>query len=252
MTLDLLPVRKLGRKAVKTDSRTLKRARYLTPLLPPAPPSRDWTGGVTSFGEMLNDTLGDCIIAAPGHAIQVWSLNAKSIETTVTDNDILLAYEAWCGYNPSDPSTDQGGVILDVLTDWRKSNLAGHVLSAFASINIANIDEIRQAIDLFGGITIGLGLPNTAQNQTSWSVIKNGGYDATRNSWGGHCVFVTGYDQGGFECITWGQTMWFTLNFWKCYADEAYALLSPDWFNNKITPSGFNLQQMTSDLAGIR
>src|SRR6266700_2460889 len=54
---------KLGRKAIKTDSRTLALGNYLKPSLPPPPPAKDWTCGVTEWGMMGNDKLGDCTIA---------------------------------------------------------------------------------------------------------------------------------------------------------------------------------------------
>ncbi len=70
---------KLGRKAIKTDTRTLALGRYLTPSLPPPPAAQDWTKGITAWGMMLNgpepsepqfpDGLGDCTIAGCGHAI---------------------------------------------------------------------------------------------------------------------------------------------------------------------------------------
>lgn len=87
---------KLGRKAVKTDSRSIKLTRYLTPGFT-NPISVDWTKGVTSFGQMLNDKLGCCTISGCGHQEQIWSLNTGS-EITVTDSVILGAYEAWDGY----------------------------------------------------------------------------------------------------------------------------------------------------------
>ncbi|MGA2890321.1 MAG: hypothetical protein ABSE51_19935 [Terracidiphilus sp.] len=243
-------IRPLGRKAVKTDSRTLRLARYLTTALPPPPPSADWTKGITAWGIMLNDTLGDCTIAGAGHAIQVWSANAGS-ETTVTDSDIETAYEQWDGYDPSDPSTDQGGVELDVLNDWRKSGLAGHKLLAFAAANQANLDEIRQAIALFGGVYIGVSLPLTAQGQAEWIIAPdNGSGNAAAGSWGGHCVFVVGYDETTFTCISWGQLIKITLPFWQAYCDEAYALIGADWINTGgQAPSGLDASQLLGDLA---
>src|SRR5215469_3634016 len=76
---------KLGRKAIKTDSRTLALGNYLTPTLPPPPPAKDWTCGISDWGVMLNDKLGDCTIAGVGHAIQVWSA-CLGKEITVDDN----------------------------------------------------------------------------------------------------------------------------------------------------------------------
>ena len=142
---------KLGRKAIKTDTRTLRLARYLTSGLPAAPDAVDWTKGIKDFGMMLNSDLGDCTIAALGHAIQIWSTNIGT-ETTVADADILAAYEKWDGYNPSDPSTDQGGVELDVLTDFKRDGLAGHTLLAFADPFVNNLTEVRQSINVSGSL----------------------------------------------------------------------------------------------------
>lgn len=244
--------KKLGLKAVKTDSRTLKLARYMTPELPPAPLEKVWSSKVGTWGVMLNDTLGDCTIAGCAHAIQVWSAN-RYREITLPDSTILTAYENWCGYNPSDPASDQGGIELDVLNDWRQNGFAGHVLLGYADPSVANVDEVRQAINLFGGVYIGLSLPVTAQTQDVWYVTDPSLQgDAAPGSWGGHAVFVCDYNQNGFTCVTWGELMQMTKEFWNAYVVEAHALLSQDWFNATGAPNGFNLNQLTNDLAMIR
>jgi hypothetical protein len=241
---------KLGRKAVKTDSRTLRLARYLTPDLPAPPPAVDWTKGISDWGMMLNNSLGDCTCAACGHAVQVWSANAYH-EITPPDSAVLKAYQDWCGYNPNCPSSDAGGVELDVLTDWKNSSLDSHILLAFASVNHALTTEVQQAIALFGGVYIGVSLPLTAQSQDVWDVVSAGD-NAVPGSWGGHAVYVCGYDQDSFTCITWGQTKKMTLAFWQAYVDESYALLGLDWINAKSSPSGLNINQLQNDLAAIR
>jgi hypothetical protein len=246
--------RKLGRKAVKTDSRTLQLAKYTT-ALPPAPPAQDWTNGITSWGMMLNDTLGDCTIAGVGHAVQVWSANTTA-EVTVPDSQILHYYEKWDGYNPKIPSSDRGGIELDVLNHWQKSSFDKHKLLAFADPAYANLGEVKQAIDLFGGVYIGLSLPLSAQDQTSagkvWNVVTPSGPNTAPGSWGGHCVFVPKYDQTSFTCITWGALQTMTLAFWNAYVDEAHALLSPDWLAGKGAPVGLDLAQLKADLAQIQ
>jgi hypothetical protein len=184
------PRLKLGRKAIKTDTRTLMLANYLTPSLPAPPPAADWTRGIASWGMMLNDKLGDCTIAGIGHAVQVWSANSCQ-EITVPDDAILASYEQWDGYNPADPSTDQGGIELDVLTDFKANGLAGHKLLAFADAKAANLVEVRQSIALFGGVYIGVSLPLTAQSQDMWDVVPDDGSgSSTAGSWGGHEVFL--------------------------------------------------------------
>lgn len=242
---------KLGRKAIRTDSRTLALAKYLKPGLPAAPPACDWTKGITSWGAMLNDKLRCCTISGVAHAIQVWSANLGE-EMTVSDNSIQKYYEEWAGYNPKDASTDQGGIELDVLNDWKKQDFCGHKLIAYADPKYTELEEIRQSIALFGGVYVGMALPLSAQKQDVWDVVASGGHDAKKGTWGGHCVFVPKYDGKTFTCITWGEMKTMTVAFWNEYCDEAHTLLGNNWMNRKGAPSGFNHTQLLADLALIK
>jgi hypothetical protein len=247
-------IRKLGRKAVKTDTRTLRMARYLAPALVLPPAAVDWTKGVTAWGMMLNDTLGDCTIAGCGHAVQVWTLNVAGVMATVPDAVVEQYYGKFDGYVPGDVSTDNGGVELDVLTDWRAQGFAGHQLTGFADPAVADLVEVRQSINLFGGVYIGVNLPLSAQGQAVWDVVPDPGDGSTApGSWGGHCVYVPKYDQAGFTCITWGGLQRMTTAFWQKYVDEAHTLLSQDWLAaaGLDDPQGFNLSQLQADLAAI-
>jgi hypothetical protein len=242
---------KLGRKAIRTDSRTLALADYLTAQLPAPPPSKDWTCGITSWGMMMNDKLGDCTIAGVGHAIQVWSACTGG-ELTVTDSTVEGFYEKWDGYQPGDPTTDRGGIELDVLNNWRHEGFDGHSLLAFAAPKFSNLVQIRQSITLFGGVYIGLALPITAQTQDVWDVTPRGGANSAKGSWGGHCVFVPKYDEKGFTCITWGGLKTMTIKFWQRYCDEAYTLFGQNWLTEKGSPSGFDQTQLQNDLGSLK
>jgi len=249
---------RLGRKAVKTDTRTLKFAKYLAtaPVPLPAPPAKvDWTKGQSNWGMMKNDALGCCTIAGCAHAIQVWS-QALGKEITLSDDNVIAMYEKWDGYNPNDPNTDCGGIELDVLTDWRQQGFFGHGLNAFVSVNPKNLQEVKQAINLFGGVYIGVALPLSAQEQNTWDVVTNEPTLTAPGSWGGHCVYVPTYDEKTLTCITWGQTKTMTNAFWNEYVDEAYALLGTDWISATGTdPEGMTQQLLTflmQDLGQIR
>jgi hypothetical protein len=125
-------------------------------------------------------------------------------------------------------------------------------LLAFADPKPYKLVEIQQSIALFGGVYIGLALPLTAQSQDVWDVVKGGGANARKGSWGGHCVYVPKYDANGFTCITWGQPKTMTLAFWKKYCDEAHTLFGQDWLTAKGAPSGFEQAQLQADLKAIR
>ena len=197
---------------------------------------------------MLNNSLGCCTIAAVGHADQTWSANA-GFEGTMDDSVILSYYEKWDGYEGT-PDTDNGGIELDVLKQWQKSDFNGVKLTAFVAAGVLDLNVVRQAINLFGGVYIGVALPISAQRQKVWDTDVS--TDGIPGSWGGHAVFVNAYDQDSFTCVTWGALKKMTTRFWAECVDEAYALLSPDWFRNNVAPSGFDLAQLQSDLALIR
>ncbi len=242
---------RLGRKALLTDTRTLKLERYFTDQLPAAPAAVDWTQGMTSFGSLLNDSLGDCTIAGVGHAIQIFTANTGS-EAAVTDAEALQYYEEWDGYNPAIPGTDQGGIELDVLKKWRAQGFAGHTLDAFADVAPTHTANVCQGIALFGGVYIGIAMPLSAQEQIGsvWDVSD--GVEGEPGSWGGHCVFVPAYDADGLTCITWGSLQRMTWNFWRKYVDEVHTLISPDFIRvTGLSPSGFDLAALQLDLSQI-
>jgi hypothetical protein len=244
--------KKLGRKAVVVDSRTMRLSKFFTAALPPPPPACDFSKGQTSWGELLNDQLGDCTCAGVGHACQVWTANG-STEAAITDQEVLTAYENWCGYNPADPSTDQGGIELNVLKDWKAQGFAGHALTAFAAVLPANKTHIQQAVNLFCGLYIGMNvpayiMPDDGQVPQLWDVDPA----ADNSSIGGHCVFVYGYDQAGPKFISWGANYQMTWAYWAEQVDEAYALISKDYLSAAgNSPSGFSLDALETDLVNI-
>ncbi len=244
---------KLGKLPPRHDNRTLLLANYLTTALPEPPPVKNWAlKAGSNWGMMLNDKLGCCTCSGAGHAIQTWTAN-ESTEITIPDGAVLTAYERM-GYKPSDPSTDQGAVELDVLKMWKTSGIGGVKLAAFMATEPRNHQHVRQAVALFGGCYIGVALPISAQKQTVWSVPPGGAVgNGARGSWGGHAVWIVGYDAQGLTCVTWGKLQRMTWSFWDTYCDESYALLSDVWApGGRAAPSGFNLTQLQSDLIALR
>jgi len=242
---------KLGRLPVKKDVRTLLLANYLHhPTLPPAPEAVDFTAGITEWGMMANDRLGDCTCAAIGHLIMAWTALEKR-ERVISDADIIKAYSDFTGYNPDDPSTDRGGVELDILNDWRKTGVAGDKLGAFVSIHPRNLGLVRVGCNMFTGLYTGVALPITAQTQDVWHVDHSVPENAQPGSWGGHAVPVVAYDAKGLTVVTWGQLKRMTWTFWQAYVQEAYACLSPDYIAGDKDPAGFSLELLQADLAAL-
>jgi len=245
---------KLGKLPPKHDPRVHAFAKYVATDLP-APTPVDWIGNVSSFGAMLNDQIGCCTIASKGHGLQIVTKNAR-IEFTISDAQVERYYQVIDGYDPSNPATDQGGVISDVLAWIAKHKFAGHALGGYCTVDPKNDIHINQAIALFGDLDVGVALPISAQNQDVWDVPD--GQDLTGDwvpgSWGGHDISIHAFSANGdLTCITWGAPKVITRKWFKTYCDEAYALLWAAWIENGgKSPSGFDYDALAVDFAAIR
>ena len=231
---------KLGRNQARRTAKSMMRAGAMHGFLAAlpddfAPTVFDNTSGIDSWGMMLNDKLGDCTIACPGHIIQAWTA-ASGREVTVPDSAILQGYEQFDGYVDGNPGTDQGGDILTVTQDWERLGIGGHKISAHGEVNMSQI-RWQQALYIFGALNTGVWLPNSAQDQVggTWDIVGDGVTgDSAKGSWGGHCVAIVGYDLEGVTCVTWGELQRITWRFVMWYFDEAIACVSDDWTKSPI------------------
>jgi len=241
---------KLGKKEPRYDSRDLELAKYFTSSLPISPSTVDWTTKVANWPMMKNDTVGDCTCAGMGHFIQDWTTNCGS-PFIPSDAQVIAAYSAITGYTPSDPNTDQGANLNDVLNYSRQTGIAGHKIGAYASLEPKNHTELQDSIYLFGGAYLGIALPLTVQGAKCWQVPSKISGKGAPGSWGGHCVLAVKYDPRWITVITWGALLQMSWAFYDAYCDEAFAVLSQDWINNGVNPDHVALADLQSDLTKI-
>lgn len=246
----------LGKKQAVKDHRTLKLAKYIKAELLAPPAEVSWITKLAAAEALpmyLNDTLGDCVFAAAGHMIQQWSFYAGK-PTQPTDDQVLAAYEAVGGYDPGNSSTDNGADMLTFLNYWKSTGLGGHQIGAFLAVDWTNLEEVRQAILMFGNVYLGVQLPTSAQGQSAWTVADGGIYSVAGQpgGWGGHCIPLVASSPETHTCITWGEVLKMSHNFLADYGDEAFCVLSQDWIaDSGNAPSGFDLAQLQADLAAL-
>lgn len=237
---------KLGRQEPRPDIRTLRLASYLDLAALPPIPALMKPPGVKNWPMYGNDRYGDCTVAAAGHMIQGWT-KAVGHQRTPATTTIERAY--WS----TGDGADTGRVELDVLNYWRNHGIGKDKITAFVQVDPLNLDHVKAAIYLFGGVYTGIGLPLSAQGHSSWDLV---GLPVGRNapwSWGGHAVPYVGYDAAGVTLVTWGGLLNATWRFHTAYTDEVWAIISPDFMNVAgSSPAGFNLAALQADLAALK
>lgn len=255
-----IPGRRLGRRPTPASrlERNFKLASYLPEVLPEPPAGViDMSHGITSWPMYLNNELGDCACAAPGHMEMIFSKAAGGKEVDPSDDDILKLYELQ-GYIPGNAATDQGSSMGNVLADWRNLRWQNgdklvSAVYAYCQIDQTNIDHLRLALYLFDGLYIGAGLPLTAQGQEVWDVVPDSPTHNAPYSWGGHAINVVAWNEdNSVEFISWGKRMKMTANFWGTYVDEVYAVITQDLKEGStLQDNGFNVEQLEADMAQI-
>ncbi|MGH7056436.1 MAG: hypothetical protein ACREFZ_00950 [Acetobacteraceae bacterium] len=225
-------------------------------IMPPVPTSVDRGRPVTSWPMLDNDSIGDCTIAAVGHAVQLWTTVAGD-PRAMTGAEALLGYERF-GYVPGDADTDLGANAQDVLARWADNGFAcggkNDRLAGFCSIAPKLRTTIKMGVAWLGVVYAGIRLPLGVQGADSWDLGPLGDVPAegpwAPGSWGGHAVPIIGYDAKGLTVVTWGRTLRMSWRFWDGYADEAYGLLSRDFACRNVPAEAW--RRLEDDMAGLR
>lgn len=245
---------KLGKLPARKNSVSLRLRDYLSlSKLPPAPESGGHVNLVTEHDLFGNDQYGDCVCAEAGHTTILFNKEANKDVQITTDN-VLEMYSALTGFNPNDPSTDQGTDMAKA-AKWRKKtgllDASGkrHKISAYLALTPGNIEELKQAIHLFSCVGVGWELPESAQMQFEaglpWTVTHS-------PIEGGHDTGAIGYDPDFIYIITWGKVQKVTYEFFSKYCDEGIVYFSEEMLENGKSLEGFNVSQLRADLGALK
>ena len=237
---------RLGKKPPEEDplGRTLKFSKYVIPSeLPPIPPMVNWGDIVKKWYMLGNDRRGDCTFAGAMHLDMLWTANAGE-PFIPTDQQVVDAYDTFTH------GIDSGCTMLSLLKLWRKKGICGRKIIAFVSIDSTNRNEVKEAINLFGGLIIGLSLPDyTVPYTGDWPNIPWWSTAAAPNDDNGHCVSIVCYEDY-LKVVTWGKKKNMGFPFFAKYCGgEAFAIVTSDWINKQgKSPNGFDLNTLLKDL----
>ena len=242
--------RMLGKLAPKRNFRSLRLSNYLHSTAPVIPSSEAWSHAFKAWTMDANDQIGDCTVAAVAHMVSLWTAyNGQMVKPT--RNQVVQAYSDITGYDPATGANDNGAAITDVLNYWTRVGIAGHKIDGWVQVDNTNLQEVKQAVYLFGGLDIGLQVPQSAMDQNlaglPWEVVPFDG-----GILGGHSIAAFDFSPAQGRGATWGMNQAWTWNFWLTYVDECYAPISMDWLNKRgISPSHLNYNQLWADLKSI-
>ena len=239
--------RKLGRRPSRFDARTVKFADLFVDKLPDFPMAMNKRDNavpdrVSDYG---NNDVGDCTIASIAHLEEVWTENGR-LGRLLTTEEVLAFYSLVTGYVPGDDTTDNGADMLTVLKRWRKDGVGGKKIVAFVQIDHNNVEHVKSAINLLGGVYVGAELRTSAQQPGPWI-----GRDVRGDVWGGHCMSASRYDRSGGVFRTWGDLQPFDWDWWLRSVDECYGVISVSWFRGERTPNGLDMLKLRSYLLSL-
>lgn len=245
--------RLLGKRAAVRDPRVGSLRAVLLAVIAPA--SMNWQahmpdGGIPMLG---NDQVGDCAWASVFH----WELIASGYTGVPpphppTAAECIAAYSAGTGYNPADPSTDQGTVIMGpggLVEYWTRTGITiggeKSVLDSAVTIDHTDLDDLDAALTLgpvFCGATL---TKRDADSDFMWDDLSMEEIE------GGHEYLIVNRDiistgKRYYDVCTW-DGMWRATDDWLIRkADEMMIPLLPEFFDK----SGFNPAHI--DLATVR
>lgn len=212
MTLKLLTspqgkTHKMGRRRPVALGPRFQFGQFLRASLPPAPTSSDYTAPARAVLDdvMLNDQLGDCVIAAGDHLVGLETSNCGTAFHATRDQ-IVADYSAIGGYVLGDESTDQGCDEETAFAYWQNHGFAnGTKLLGWLGVDPTNVEEIKSAMWLFENLFFGVELPD------AWVDPFPSGSGFTWDAAGaavpenGHAFLGVGHSTSGVLIDTWGM-----------------------------------------------
>ena len=273
-------VLKLGKRAKVKKSNIIKFKDVKGEITLPSFPI-GYMGMVTvPWGMMANgpdpsispdfEGVGDCECASEIHKRMIACAMGANPKT-FTSQDALTLYENACGYNPADPSTDQGCEIQAVLEYLKQQG----IIDSYLELDNNNITEVYESIYLFGSASLGIqmcqawmdAVSNAVEGQEIiWGAGSNDG-----SILGGHAipageaaaaetsekklVRVVGVtSEGDLKIITYGMVVRMTIAGFNKYVDEGWVSFDKEELDAAgVTPAGFDfaaLETMEQEIVG--
>lgn len=258
------PGMRLGLKPTDEDrQRRLIRFSEVATGEVPHPLVADNMARVSTWGLYQNNKYGDCGPVSVANLYRLVSAYLGGGQFDFSDEEVFDLYRR--SGNPNfNPQTgaDDNGVDMTVML----SALVGAGIGigernrkpvAFASVDAANIEEMRAAVAIFGGVLWGSELQQAQEGQFTGHQAWD--YVSTSPDWGGHATMTGRYSDDPNDrldrmtTVTWGTPTECTNSFLRHSVQECYVVVWPENLGTQQFQEGVNLDALAryfEDLTG--
>jgi len=247
-----------GRRPPK-NAPALRLASFLAKAVPAHPRSEDYLAKLSAWQVLGNDVAGDC------NAV-TWA-NMRRLVTGVLSTEYYPTQaQVWQFYQTQNPGFDPSGTSstngpgsqedqgMDIQTGLEYLHSTGGPdgvkVVAFAKVNPANLDEVKAALAIFGGLWLGITVLDANQKQFAdghaWTDVAGSAID------GGHAILGGGYTTADVKFITWAKETKFAKSFWDGAAqgqrlvEEAWVAIWPEHLGTAAFEQGVDQAQLAA------
>ena len=243
-----------GRRSPK-GAPALRLSAILTGAIPTHPAVQDNLGSLPGWQMLGNDRVGDCVAVT-------WANFRRLVTAELAGKENYPSQEqVWALYKTQNPNFDpngttngpgssaDGGMDIQTALEYlvQVGGPDGVKALAFAKVDHTNLEEVKAALSIFGGIWTGVNVLAANQEQFAaghaWDYVPNSPVE------GGHSVLSGGYmgpSSSDVTFITWGAETGFTDAFWANQVEEAWVVIWPEHLGTAGFAVGVNLAALAT------
>ena len=254
---------KYGRRPPK-NAPALEFRSFLASAAPAFPPREDYLAKLSNWQMLGNDVAGDC------NAV-TWANMRRLVTATLTTENYPSQAQVWQFYQTQNPGFDPNGTSdtdgpgsqydqgMDIQTglEYLHTNGGpdGVKAVAFAKVDHTNLDQVKAALAIFGGLWLGVQVLAANQQEfgkgRAWTDVVGSPID------GGHAILGGGYTFSDIKFITWAKETEFAKSFWNGVVqgtplvEEAWVVIWPEHLGTMAFEQGIDQAQLAADYQAL-
>jgi len=249
---------KYGRRPPKSTP-ALRFRSFMSGQVPAHPPAEDYLARLSGWQMLGNDVAGDC------NAV-TWANMRRLVTATLTTEYYPNQAQVWRFYGTQNPGFDPAGTSgtngpgspqdqgMDVQAGLeylhRTGGPDGVKAVAFATVDHTDLDEVKAALAIFGGLWLGVQVLEANQKQFAegrpWTDVAGSAVD------GGHAILGGGYTAADITFITWATETEFARSFWRGtvqgspLVEESWVVIWPEHLGTTASEEGVDQARLAA------